>query len=162
MTTRNRGLIGGAVVDSTDFNLPSIVTGYGNGTNAITSATFAALPSVGCSAAMTNPHPFAKLLVLVHYGAWMQGAASTDVRGALSVSGSMTIDAGIGGGPIGWGEILYTAASVYGQQKSVVTYELPASATAATFTFRALRTGAGATKCDYATIRIVPVRYLYL
>lgn len=160
----NRGIIAGAVLDGTDWKLPAVATGYGNGANAVTSSTFAVLPTTTCSASMTNPHPFARLLVMAEYGAWMKGNTSTDVRGCLNVSGSLVISAGLGGGnggPVGWGEVLYQTNARYNQHKAMCTYELPVSASAATFDFYAMRSGANTTACDFPTIRITPLRYLY-
>ena len=157
----NRGIMAGAEVDGTDWLLPAIVQVFGNGTNAVTSAGFAVLPTTTCTASMTNPHPRSRLLVMVSYGAWMGAAAGSDVRACLDVSGSLVAGAGIGGGgPVGWGEVLYAASAGSDQRHAMCTYELPVSGSAATFKTFALRTGAGATTCNYPTIRIVPVRYL--
>jgi hypothetical protein len=153
--------LAGAKLDATDFALPDVVAAHGNGTNTITSATFAALPTNTVSAAITNPHPTATMLCLVTYGAWMS-ASSGDVRYALNVSGSATIAAGIGGGAaIGYGEIPISSVSASILGSGSFTVELPASATAATFTGYAMRTGSGTVVCNYPTVRIVPLRFLF-
>jgi hypothetical protein len=161
----NRGIIAGAVLDGTDWKLPAVVQSFGNGANTVTSATFAVLPTTTCSASMTNPHPSARLLVMAEYGAWLIGNTTTgDIRACLSVSGSVSISAGLGGGtggPVGWGEVLYHTALGYQQRKAMCTYELPVSASAATFDFYAMRNGSGTVKCDFPTIRLIPLRYLY-
>lgn len=157
----NNGIISGSLIDSVDWKLPAIATASGSGTNAVTSSTFAVLPTTTCSTTMTNPHPEARLLVMAEYGAWLSGNTSTDVRGCLNVSGSLVVTPGIGGdGPVGWGEIIYSAALAYDQQHCMCTYILPISAVAATFAVHAMRTGVNATKFDYPTLRIIPLRYL--
>lgn len=160
---KNRGILAGAIVDGTDWKLPSIVTAFGNGTNTITSSTFAVLPTTTASASMTNPHPHAKLLVLAEWGAWLVGNSGTgDVRCCLQVSGSLVVAAGIGGGgPVGWGEVLYQQATGTAQRHSACTYELPVSGSAATFDVYAMRNGSGTVNCNYPTIRLTPLRYLY-
>jgi hypothetical protein len=159
----NRGIIGGGVVDGVDWTLPAVVSAHGNGTNNIAATTFAVLPSTTVSASMTNPHPRARLLVVVDYGAWLLGAASTDVRACLNVSGSLTVTPGIGGGgPVGWGEVLYASATTgQGQHSAMCTYLLPVSGTAATFALYAEKTGAGTPQCNYGTIMITPIRYVW-
>jgi hypothetical protein len=158
---RNRGILAGAVVDGTDWDLPGIVTAYGNGTNIVTAASFAVLPTNTCSASITNDHPFASLLILVEYGAWMS-AATGDVRATVSISGSVSSNAGISGsGPAGWGEVLHIATPFYISRKAACTYEIPASATPATVTMESYRVGSGVTHVDYPTIRIIPLRFVY-
>lgn len=160
--TDNRGVLGGAYLDSVDWALPAPASAHGNGTNNITSTSFAVLPTTTVSQAMTNPHPRAKLLVVVEYGAWLVGAASTDVRASLVVTGSLSASAGIGGGgAVGWGEVLFATATASAQHSSMVTFELPVSATAATFQVYAMKNGAGTPQCNYPTVSIVPVRFLF-
>jgi hypothetical protein len=152
----------GAKVDATDFDLPDVVTGYGNGSNTVTATSFTDLPTTSCTAAITNPHPTANLLVQVTWGAWMSASANA-VRCCPRVSGSTTIAAGIGvGGPIGWGEVPLCGAATTNQYSSApVTYSLPASATAATFTMQAYRDSAAGTQVvQFATLRLVPLYYL--
>lgn len=152
----------GARLDATDFDLPDVVTGYGNGTNTITATSFAVLPTTTCTAAITNPHPTAAMLTLVTFGAWMSASANA-VRCCPAVSGSLTIAAGIGGGgPIGWGEVPLCGAATTNQYSGSFTVELPASANAATFSMQAYRDSATGTQaCNYPTIRLVPLRYLF-
>jgi hypothetical protein len=159
----NRGIRAGSVVDATDWAMPARQTGYGNGANTVTASAFAALPTNTASCSITNPHPFAKLLVLVEYGAWMIGNTGTgQIYACPVVSGSITVTAGIGGGgPIGWGEVLYETATSYHQHRASCPYELPASATAATFELQAYRNGSGTVKCDFPLIRVTPLRYVY-
>lgn len=159
----NRGIRAGAVVDGTDWKLPSVASAFGNGVNTVTASGFAVLPTTTCSTTVTNPHPFARLLVLAEWGAWLIGNAGTgDVRVCLNVSGSLSVNAGIGGGgPIGWGEVLYATGASYQQHRAACTYELPVSGTAATFAVYAMRQGSGTVKCDYPVVRITPLRYLY-
>lgn len=159
----NRGIIAGAVVDGTDWKLPAVASAFGNGTNTITASGFSVLPTNAASTTMTNPHPFARLLVLAEWGAWLIGNGATgDVRVCLNVTGSLIVNAGIGGGgPIGWGEVLYATGASYQQHRAACTYELPVSATAATFAVYAMRNGSGTVRCDYPVARITPLRYLY-
>lgn len=155
----------GRKLDAVDFTYPDVVTAFGNGTNTITSATFAVMPSTTCTASITNPHPSADMLCQVSYGAWMNASAG-DVRLSVDISGAVTIAAGIGGGAaIGWGEIpivsLPTGATNSGSQQrsAMVTVELPPGTT--TFKAYGLRTGAGTTQINYPTIRLEPVQYLF-
>ena len=156
------GVLAGSRVDGTDWLLPVVVTGHGNGGNVITAAAFTVLPTTTCTAAITNPHPTAPLLVLCTFGAWLTSVAGSDVRCCPNVTGSVSISAGIGcGGPIGWGEIPIRTEANKGHHAGVATYALPPSATAATFSMWALRTGSGAVNCDFPVIRLIPIRYLF-
>lgn len=151
----------GSYVLAEDFQLPAVVTGFGNGTNTITATSFTDLPTTSCTAAITNPHSTASMICFVGFGAWMHSTASA-VRCCPRVSGSTTIAAGIGaGGPLGWGEVPITGNSGNPQQMmGGATYTLPVSATAATFTMQAYRDSASGTQvCNYATIRIVPLYF---
>lgn len=154
-------IIAGALVDAVDLDVPDEVTAFGNGTNAIVSATFAVMPTTTCTAVITNPHPTNNLKVLVTYGAWMVGAASTDVRMSLDISGALTIAAGIGGGAaVGWGEIpIVGGATGSLQMQGTFTVNLPNGAT--TFKTYGLRTGAGAVNLNYPTIRLCPLYYVF-
>lgn len=155
----------GSLVTAADFQLPAVVTAFGNGTNSITTtATWTDLPSTSCIAAITNPHPTADMLVSVQWGAWLHRDGS-NVRCCPRVSGSLTLAAGIGSGgngPIGWGEIPTSAISGNPQQKhGTATYTLPASGTAATFTMQGFREAATGSvwNVNYATIRIIPLYF---
>ena len=153
----------GSQVDATDYDLPLVVTAFGNGLNTVTSTTFAVLPTTTCTAAITNPHPTATLLCLVHYGAWMAvTAGGADARIAVDISGSVTIAAGIGGGgAIGYGEIPICSTTPSDQFSAVITVELPPSATAATFKVYSMRSAASGTQSvNYPTLRLVPLYYL--
>ena len=157
----NRGIIGGGTVDGVDWLLPAVVKAYGSGTNNVTSTSFAVLPDTPVSASITNPHPRSKLLVIVDYAAWLIGAAATDVRASIVVSGSMAVSAGIGGsGAVGWGEVLYATATSSGQHSSMVTLELPVSGSAATIALYAMKSGANTPACNYPTIQVTPLRYV--
>lgn len=152
----------GAKLDATDFDLPDVVTGYGNGTNTITATTFTDLPTTACTAAITNPHPTANMLVSVTFGAWLTSTTSSAQRICPRVSGATTIAAGIGnGGPIGWGEVLRTDTNDgYGTKSVTVTYELPPGTS--TFTMQAYReSAAGTHQVNYPTLRLVPLRYVF-
>ena len=153
--------LAGSKVLADDFQLPDVVTAFGNGTNIITATSFTDLPTTPCVAAITNPHPTASLVCLVEFGAWMNSTGSA-VRACPRVSGSTTIAAGIGaGGPLGWGEVPLCGNNAYPQQMmGGATYTLPVSATAATFTMQAMRDSASGTQvCHYPTIRIIPLHY---
>lgn len=153
----------GARLDATDFILPDVVTAFGNGSNTITATSFAVLPTVTCSASITNPHPTASMLVLVTFGAWMNTSNGVAVRCCPAVSGSTTIAAGIGGGgPIGWGEVPVAGTTVLQQGQGTYTVSLPASANAAVFTMQAYRDSASGTQLlNYPTIRLVPLRFVF-
>ena len=148
----------GSKVDATDFFIPVPVTAFGNGTNTITSLTFADLPSTACSASITNPHPTANMLTLVTFGGWLN-ASTNAVRVCPRVSGSVTISAGIGGGgPVGWGEIPLTSLTTPTQCSATVSYELPPGT--ATFTMQSMRdVAAGTQNANYCTLHIMPLRY---
>jgi hypothetical protein len=159
--------LAGSKLLADDFQIPDVVTAFGNGTNSITATTFTDLPTNACVAAITNPHPTASLVVLVEFGGWLTVTTLGDpaVRICPRVSGSLTLAAGIGSGgngPIGWGEIPLTGGiSTNPQQmQGCATYVLPASATPATFTMQALRDSAsGGQNANYCTIRIIPLYY---
>lgn len=152
----------GARLDATDFDLPDVVTGYGNGTNTVTATAFAVLPTTTCTASITNPHPTAAMLVLVTFGAQMSASANA-VRCCPAVSGSTTIAAGVGGGgPIGWGEVPLCGAATTNQHSGSFTVELPVSANAAEFSMQAYRDSASGTQtCNYPTIRLTPLRFVF-
>lgn len=159
--------LAGSKLLADDFQIPDVVTAFGNGTNSITATTFTDLPTTSCIAAVTNPHPTASLIVQVQFGAWMTVTTAADpaVRCCPRVSGSLTLAAGIGSGgngPIGWGEIPLCGgiASNPQQMQGCGTYTLPASATPATFTMQAMRDSAsGGQNVNYPTIRIIPLYY---
>lgn len=153
----------GARLDATDFDLPDVVTGYGNGTNVVTATSFAVLPTTTCTATITNPHPTAAMLVLVEYGAWVTAGSNIATRLCPAVSGSITIAAGIGGGgAIGWGEVPVSASTSKVAVRGSFTVELPASANAASFSMQAYRDSAtGTQNVDYPTIRLVPLRFVF-
>jgi len=151
--------LAGSEVISVDFQVPDIATGYGNGTNSITATSFTDLPTNACSAAITNPHSTADLIVLVEFGAWMYTTGSA-VRACPRVSGSVTIAAGIGaGGPLGWGEVIATGNSPNPQQLQGGSYYTLPNGTA-TFTMQAFRDSAsGSQFCNYPTLRLVPLYF---
>lgn len=151
----------GAKVDAVDWDLPDIVTAFGNGTNVVTATSFTDLPTTACIAAITNPHPTAAMIVEVHFGSWLTAGSNIFTRFCPRVSGSVTIAAGIGnGGPIGWGEVPGHSSTNKLQLMGMATYSLPASGTAATFTVQAYRDSASGTQnVDYPTLRIVPIRF---
>jgi hypothetical protein len=151
----------GAKIDAQDFDVPDVVTAFGNGTNTIVSAAFAVMPTTTCTANLTNPHPTASLLTLVTYGAWMNCVAANDVRMSLDISGALTIAAGIGGGAaVGWGEIPIVSGAVGSLQlQATITVALPPGTT--TFKTFGLRTGAGTVQINYPTIRVVPLAYIF-
>lgn len=155
-------ILAGAKVDAIDFDLPDVVTAFGNGTNIITATSFSVLPTNTCTAAITNPHPTANMLLLVSYGAWMNSSTSSDVRMALDVSGATVIAAGVGGGAaIGWGEIpLVSAGQGSIQMAATITVSVAPGTT--TFKTYAMRSAAsGIHSVNYPTIRLVPLYFLF-
>lgn len=159
-------ILAGRVISAADVTMPAVVTNFGNGTNTVTSTSFAVLPSTTCTASITNAHPTADMLTLVTYGAWMSATAN-DVRMSLDISGAVTIAAGIGGGAaVGYGEIPIvslptgaTSSSTFHGQ-GTFTVELPPGTT--TFKTYAMRSSASGTQnCNYPTIRLVPLYYLF-
>jgi hypothetical protein len=146
-------------------NLPIPASGAGNGTNSITSGTYAALPSFPASTSIENPDSTLSMLVLCNWGVWLRSdGATTYVEACPALSGATTIPAGVGGGgPISMGEIPYTNLMNFGSPNlwrsfsGVCTYALPPGVT--TFTMQAKRTGAAAAYCDYAAIHVTPLRF---
>ena len=158
--------LAGSKITAVDYALPAVVTGFGNGTNAITATVFTVLPTNTCTAVITNPHPTASMICLVTFGAWMaSNLAGNGVSCCPAVSGSVTYAAGTtgGGGPVDWGEIPYCVNTGLTSQHHAgsATYILPASATPATFSMQAMRdTTTGSTQvCNYPTIRIIPLYF---
>lgn len=153
-------ILAGAKVDAIDFDLPDVVTAFGNGTNTITATSFSVLPTTTCTAAITNPHPTANMLCIVTYGAWMV-ATTNDCRMALDFSGATVIAAGIGGGAaIGYGEvpITSTATGSMHRQATITVGLAPGATTVKTY---GMRTTSGTQNINYPTIRIIPLRYLF-
>jgi hypothetical protein len=153
----------GARLDSTDFALPDVVTGYGNGENTITATMFAVLPVTTCTASIKNPHPTATMLTLVTFGAEITAGSSIFTRICPDVSGSLTLAAGVGGGgPIGWGEVPGSGSSSRLHFSASYTLELPVSANDAVFSMHAYRDSASGTqKVDYPSIRLIPLRFVF-
>lgn len=152
-------ILAGAKVDAVDFDLPDVVTAFGNGTNTVTATSFSVLPTTTCTAAITNPHPTASMLCMVSWGAWM-AATAYDVRTAIDFSGAITIAAGIGGGAaIGYGEIPICSTTPSGHYNSMVTVEMAPGTT--TCKMYAMRTTSGTQTVNYPTIRLIPVRFLF-
>jgi hypothetical protein len=145
-----------------DYSLPDVVAEYGNGTNTITATSFSALPSFPCKSSITNPHPGASMLCIVAFGAWGLASAN-DVRLALRVSRAEQdyINAGIGAGAsVGWGEIPAEALTTTSSMFATVTVSLDPSSLPYAFEVQALRTTAGTQDIRYATLRIIPLRYI--
>jgi hypothetical protein len=150
----------GSIVIADDFQLPDVVTVFGNGTNTITATSFTDLPTTSCIAAITNPHSTANMITLVEFGAWMSRTTGGAVRSCPRVSGSTTIAAGIGaGGPDGWGEVPLCSNNANPQQmQGGGVYDLPPGT--ATFTMQAMVDSVGTGQvCNYPTIRIIPLYF---
>lgn len=155
-------ILAGAKIDAVDFDLPDVVTAFGNGANSITATTFSVLPATTCTAAVTNPHPTASMLTMVCYGAWMSSSTASECRMSLDVSGAVTIAAGVGGGAAaGWGEIPVSASTQpNAHRQAVITVELPPGTT--TFKVYGMRVAASGThRIDHPTVRLVPLRFLF-
>lgn len=153
--TRNAG----SKITSYDWDLPAVVTAFGNGFNSITATTFTDLPTTSCIAAITNPHPTATMVTLVEFGAWLNSGGIA-VRCCPRVSGSVTIAAGIGvGGPVGWGEVPVGGNNLNPMQcQGGGVYDLPSGT--ATFTMQAFRDSASGTEqINYPVIRLIPLYY---
>lgn len=153
----------GRTFKAQDHSLPGVVTEYGNGTNTITSTSFAVLPTAPCQAQILNPHPTKDMLCLVGFGAWMSASAS-DVRIAVRVTRAHQeqIAAGVGGGgPIGYGEIPASALAAITHGHATFTCQLDPSPYPYVFEVYAMRAAASGTQdVRYATLRILPLRYL--
>ena len=154
-------MLAGEPVDAADLTFPDPATGYANGVNSISATSFADLPTIGCTATIVNPHPTAGMLVDVRFAAWMVATAG-DVRACPRISGSLTVAAGVGSGPTGWGELLFGANSSDGPVQSSASYTIELPPGSATFTMQAFQSGAAGTKqVNYASLRIVPIRYAF-
>lgn len=153
----------GRLLRGMDYTLPDVVAEYGNGTNSITSTSFAVLPTTPVTAQIYNPHPYSSMLCIVGFGCWAN-AATNDVRVSLRVKRAEQeyIAAGIGAGAsIGYGEIPATLLSTLNHFHAVVTCELEPSPNPYVFQIYAMRAAAAGTQdVRYATIRIVPLRYV--
>ena len=155
-------ILAGSLVSAVDFDLPDVVTAFGNGANTITATSFSVLPTTTCTASITNPHPTASMLTMVCYGALMSAATASDCRMALDVSGAVTIAAGFGGGAaVGYGEIpSVSATTASAQRQAVITVQLPPGTT--TFKVYGMRAAASGTHAiNYPTVRLIPLRYLF-
>lgn len=155
-------ILAGAKVDAVDFDLPDVVTAFGNGTNTVTATSFSVLPTTTCTAVIVNSHPSASMLTLVSYGAWMAASTANDVRAALDFSGATVIAPGIGGGAaVGWGEIpLVSTTTASAHQGATITVELaPGTTTVKMYAYRSAASGTHTV--NYPTIRLVPLRYLF-
>ena len=88
----------------------------------------------GTTAAITNPHPTAAMLLDVRFAAWAAASAG-DVRGCPRISGSLTVAAGVGSAAAGWGETLYAAPGSGNVQQTFASFtvRLPASTTPMTW-----------------------------
>lgn len=158
-------ILAGAKASAVDLTLPLPVQAYANGVNTVASgaSTWADLPNIACSVAITNPHPTAPMLCLVTWAAWLTVTTSSEVRICPRVSGSTTIAAGPGGIPYGWGQIPRADTTTgYGQKSGSGYVQLPASVTAATFTMQAFRVAAtGTQQVNYCVMEINPLRFVF-
>jgi hypothetical protein len=152
----------GSTVDATDYQLPSMVTAYANGSNSITALLGAAtspadLPTIPCSASITNPHPIADMLIMCVFGAWLQGN-STFVRIYPNITGALAQVPHTPGGDQGWGAWPGRGGTTIGRHGAEAPYNLPPGTT--TFTLQAMRDSVSFTPTvQFATIRLVPLRY---
>lgn len=152
-------ILAGMKASAVDLTLPDRVSAHANGVNTITATTFTDLPTVSCSVAITNPHPTADMLVRVDCGAWIN-TSTVACRVCPRISGALTVAAGIGSNaPTGYGQLI-RALGDYEQYAMAYYAELPPGTS--TFTVQAYRESASTTvQVNYATLDILPVRYLF-
>ncbi len=144
------------------LTLPSVVTGYGNGTNTISATSWTVLPTFTADATISNPSTTYNLLVLVSYGAWMSSTTNA-VRACVGASGGINITPGVGsGGAVGQGEILYHGGTaVVTSHHTSFTCVITAGSSAVTFSWYAyLDTAGGTQQVNYPTTRIVPLQFI--
>lgn len=157
-------ILAGAKASAVDLTLPLPAQAHANGVNTVVSgaSTWADLPNIACSVAITNPHPTAPMLCLVTWAAYLK-VTTSEVRICPRVSGSTTIAAGPGGIPYGYGQIPRADTTTgYGQKSGSGYVQLPATVTAATFTMQAWRAAAtGTQEVNYCVMEILPVRFVF-
>lgn len=155
----------GRLFRAMDYSLPDVVAEYGNGTNTITATGFATLPTAPCEATILNPHPKAQMLVMVGFGAWGSTSAG-DWRASVRVKRSEQEYIGTGvavGGSAGYGEIPANALTTFTHAFATFTCVIDPSPIPYVFQFYAMRSnGAATVDVRYATLRLIPLRYVGL
>lgn len=133
--------------------LPAPVTaGHATKTNTITAGSFAALPSGPVSASLTLP---AAAWVEAEASMWMTGAASTDVRAGIDISGATTSapDADE------WGEVAQQAGAVSSEHAARRLIQCNSGTN--TFTVQAYRaSGSGTVNVNYVRLKIKAIQWV--
>ena len=162
-TGANLDIDEGRLFRAMDFSLPDVVAEYGNGTNTIAATSFATLPSFPCEATIINPHPKAQMLVMVGFGAWGSASAG-DWRCSVRIKRSEQeyIGAGIAlGGSAGYGEIPASDLTTLTHEFATFTCALDPSPVPYVFQFYAMKSsGAATVDVRYATLRLIPLRFI--
>jgi hypothetical protein len=155
-----------AAAINTLHDLPDDVEAHISTVIAITSTTFATLPSPGpLSASITNPSADFDLLVDITFSAWMNPNGASNVQGGVAASGGVVWAAANsfgGAGPRANSDNLFnSAAGATIQQCSGYPVLIPAGASAVTFTMQALRGSTGGSPAfNYPTLTIKPRRFI--
>ena len=157
----------GRTMKALDYDLPDVVVEYGNQVGSISATTVTPLnPTV--SAQISNPHPTASMTCLVYYGAWMSvPSADTDLRMEIQITrsaGALGLPYaayGVGsGGPVGWGEIPFTATASINSYLASFTCSLAPSPLAYFFTLGTYITVLSTpATLEYPTIRVIPLYF---
>lgn len=147
------------------LTLPTEVTGYGAGSNTITAASYAVLPTLTADATITNPSTQYSLKVLVIYqGRYTANGASGTVA-SMTATGGITISPGVGtGSAVGFGEIPFLPNQGNTNPFSItsqITAIIPPSVAAVTFQWQAYRDNTtGTNTIQYPTTRVIPLNYI--
>lgn len=149
----------------TILTIPDPVSNGANGSNTITSTSYAALPTTPISVSITNPSSVYRLLVDVRISAWMASTVTTvELTASVNGSGGMTFAAGSTGNghAVAQSEnLLTTLGSTAQQYASSVPIIIPAGAAAVTLAMYAKRNSASGTQSLLQpVIRAIPMRFM--
>jgi hypothetical protein len=143
--------------------LPPPQTAFVASTIAITSGSFAALPSPGpLQLTITNPSNVFDLEIDVTHSAWISIGGATDVRGGLAATGGMSFGpvAFGSGGAVAYSDTLFSQTTATTMQRVNLSIRIPAGAAAITFAVQAMRSTSGSANYNYPTLRIQPRRFI--
>jgi hypothetical protein len=148
----------------TALSLPGEVQSFNNGTNSITSLTWAVMPTATADATITNPSNSYNLKVLVLFAGQFV-ANGQGIQACIAASGGINISPGPGnGGASGNGEIPSIPSQGNGNAfpfSNHVTFSIPPAASAVTFSWYGMVLGAGGTteSIKNITTRVIPLYY---
>jgi len=153
-----------ALADKLDLllSVPAPTSAASSATNAITSSSYAALPSSPLSCAITNPSADFALLVDVIISGWLISSSATELTVSVAGSGGMTFAAGSTGNghALSQGENLIFTGTLAVMCQSRLPVIIPAGAAAVTFAIQAKRNAATTCNVNFPAIRAVPLRFM--